>query len=189
MKLRTLLILSGTLATLAAAPTVHSDTMISPHAGVVFGGDLDDSTATYGGALTFMGDGAFGFEIEGAYTPDFFGDDPALAFDENNVSTLMANILLGSGFGENGHIYASVGGGLMKTRVSSLEDFFDDVDNTDFGATAGVGAMGFFSENLGLRGDVRYFRNLGDPEPDNEFDIDFGEFSYWRATGGIVLRF
>ncbi len=55
--------------------------------------------------------------------------------------------------------------------------------------TAGAGAMGFFSNNLGVRGDVRYFRNVGDPEADNEFDIDFGSFSFWRGTGGLVLRF
>jgi hypothetical protein len=49
--------------------------------------------------------------------------------------------------------------------------------------------MGFLGNNLGLRGDVRYYRNLGDPEPDDEFYIDFGEFSFWRGTAGIVLKF
>jgi hypothetical protein len=188
MNLRTaVLSLSATLAALAAAPAVHADTMLSGHVGKAFSGDLPDSRTTYGGALTFMGDGAFGFEIEGAYTPDFFADE-GLVFDEDNVTTLMAHILLGGGFGESGKIYASVGGGLLKSRAHDVDEFFD-VDRNDFGASAGVGAMGFFGQNLGLRGDVRYFRNLGDPEPDNEFDIEFGEFSYWRGTAGLVLRF
>ena len=188
MKLRTILSLSAALMTLAAAPAVHADTMLSGHAGKAFGGDLDDSRTTYGGALTFMGDGAFGFEIEGGYTPDFFGDvDQGLG--NNNVSTLMGSILLGSRFGQNGgRVYASVGGGLLKSRVTDVDEFFD-VDRNDFGVTGGVGAMGFFSENLGVRGDVRYFRNIGDPEADNEFDIDFGDFSFWRGTAGIVLKF
>jgi hypothetical protein len=187
MNLRTVVSLSATLAALAAAPAVHADTMISGHAGKVFGGDLDDSRTTYGGALTFMGDGAFGFEIEGGYTPDFFGDaDDFLG--NNNVSTLMANILLGTGFGQSGRVYASVGGGLLKSRMEDIDQFFE-VDNTDWGVTAGAGAMGFFTDNLGVRGDVRYFRNIGDPEPDNEFDIDFGSFSFWRGTAGIVLKF
>jgi opacity protein-like surface antigen len=99
----------------------------------------------------------------------------------------MGSLLIGGGMGQRGHVYASVGGGLLKTRVAGVDDFFD-VSNTDFGVTAGVGAIGFFSDNVGLRGDVRYFRNLGDPEPDNEFDIDFGEFSYWRATAGVAFR-
>ena len=186
MKLRLALILAATLATLAAAPSVYSDTMLSAHAGAAFGGDLDSSPTTYGGALTFMGDGAFGFEIEGAYTPDFFPDE-GIAFDENNVSSLMANILLGTG-SERGKVFLTVGGGLMKSRAADVDDFFD-VDSNDFAASAGVGGIGYFADNLGVRGDVRYFRNLGDPEPDNEFDIDFGEFSFWRATAGLVLRF
>lgn len=187
MNLRYALSLSVTLAVLAAAPAVHADTMISGHAGKAFGGDLNDSRTTYGGALTFMGDGAFGFEIEGGYTPDFFGDaDDFLG--ENNVTTLMGNILLGSRFGESGRVYASVGGGLLKSRVEDVDQFFD-VSRNDFGVSGGVGAMGFFGNNLGVRGDVRYFRNIGDPEPDNEFDIDFGSFSFWRGTAGIVLKF
>ena len=44
--------------------------------------------------------------------------------------------------------------------------------------------MGFFGDNLGVRGDVRYFRNLGDPEADNEFDIDFGELQLLAGHGG-----
>jgi len=187
MKLRTVLSLPATLLALAAAPALHAETMISGHAGKAFGGDLADSRTTYGGALTFMGDGAFGFEIEGAYTKDFFGDE-AVALGKNNVTSLMANILLGSRFGQSGRVYASVGGGLLKSRAEDLDQFFE-VTRNDFGVTGGAGAMGFFGRNLGVRGDVRYFRNIGDPEPDNEFDIDFGNFSFWRGTAGIVLKF
>ena len=179
--------LSAALIALAAAPTVHADTMISGHAGQVFGGDLTNSRTTYGGAISFMGDGAFGFELEGAYTPDFFGDAGDF-LGQNNVTTLMGNLLLGTHFGQSGRLYASVGGGLLKSRVEDIDQFFK-VDSNAWGATAGVGGMGFFTNNLGVRGDVRYFRSLGDPEPDNEFDIDFGDFSYWRGTAGIVLKF
>jgi hypothetical protein len=189
MNIRTLS-LSAALVALAAAPAVQADTMLSGHAGKVFSGDdLDDSVTTYGGALTFMGDGAFGFEIEGAYTSDFYGFDE-LGF-ENNLATLMANILLGTRFAEDrGRLFLSVGGGLMKSRfdASDSDDVFD-VDRNDFGVSAGLGAMGFFTDNLGIRGDVRYFRNIGDPEPDNEFDLDFGSTDFWRGTGGIVLKF
>ena len=40
-----------------------------------------------------------------------------------------------------------------------------------------------------MRGDLRYFRNLTDPEEDNEFDIYFGGFNLWRGTAGVVFRF
>jgi outer membrane protein with beta-barrel domain len=188
MKMRSALSLSAALLALAAAPAVHADTMISGHAGKAFGGDLNDSRTTWGGALTFMGNGPFGFEIEGGYTPDFFGD-PSLV-GNNNVSTLMANVLLGVHFGTThpGTVYVSGGGGLLKTRVSSVDEFFN-VDNTDWGVSGGIGAMGFFTDHIGLRGDARYFRNLGNTDTNNPLDINLGDFRFWRGTGGIVLRF
>ena len=187
MKLRSLPSLLAVIVVLAAAPAVHAETMLSGHAGWAFSGDLPDSRTTYGGAITFMGDGLFGFEIEGAVTPDFFGDSDDF-LGSNNVSTLMGNILLGSRVGQNGRIYASVGGGLLKSRAESVDEIFD-VSRNDFGVSAGGGAMAFFSNNFGIRGDVRYFRSFGDSDLDNEFDLDFGDFSFWRGTGGLVIRF
>jgi hypothetical protein len=166
--------------------TVQADTILSPHVGASFGGDLNERHTNYGLGILFMGDSA-GLELEGNITPNFFGGD-AEGFGDNNVTTLMANVLFGSRFGRDGRIYATVGGGLMKSHVQDVDQFFD-VSSNDFGVNGGVGAMGFFGGNLGLRGDIRYFRNLSDPEPDNEFDVDFGDFSYWRGTAAIVLRF
>ncbi|HET7746740.1 MAG TPA: outer membrane beta-barrel protein [Vicinamibacteria bacterium] len=178
---------ASVLAVLGTTRVAHADTLLIPHAGVVARGDLDESHTTYGGTIAFMGDSAWGLEIEGTYTPDFFGEDEAFDFTDNNVTTLMASVLLGTG-GDGGRLYLSAGAGLLKSRVADADEFFD-VDSTDFGVSAGVGGMAFFSDRFGVRGDVRYFRNLADPESDDEFDIDFGDFSYWRATGGLVLRF
>jgi hypothetical protein len=72
--------------------------------------------------------------------------------------------------------------------VSGADDFFD-VDRNDFGVNAGGGIIVGVSDKVGIRGDIRYFRSIGDDEPDNEFDFDFGGFSYWRATGGIAFTF
>ena len=52
----------------------------------------------------------------------------------------------------------------------------------------GGGAMGFVSDHVGFRGDIRYFRQLSDPDEDNEFDVGLGDLDYWRATGGITFR-
>ena len=102
------------------------------------------------------------------------------------LARLACTLALAFGF----RVFASVGGGLMKTsfNASDAEDVFE-IDRNDFGVSGGLGAMGFFTDNLGIRGDIRYFRNIGDPESDNEFDVDFGDFSFWRGTGGIVLKF
>jgi opacity protein-like surface antigen len=85
-------------------------------------------------------------------------------------------------------VYGSGGIGLLKTRVDDVSGFFS-IDSNDFGIDVGGGLMAFPSEHIGLRGDIRYFRALTDPEPDNEFDLDLGSLDFWRATGGIILRF
>ena len=79
-----------------------------------------------------MGGGIVGFEIEGTYTPDFFGDTPG----DNNVTTLMGNLLLGVPIGDSARIYATGGAGLMKFRVQDVDEFFD-IDRNDFGINVG----------------------------------------------------
>jgi hypothetical protein len=53
----------------------------------------------------------------------------------------------------------------------------------------GAGVSGFFTDNVGLRGDVRYFRSLQDDEPDDEFDVSLGSFKFWRGSLGVTFRF
>ena len=84
--------------------------------------------------------------------------------------------------------YASGGLGLIKTRIDDPDDLFE-LNSTDWGLNVGGGVAGFFSDNIGLQGDVRYFRSLGDNEPDDEFDLALGSFSFWRGTVGLVFRF
>jgi len=75
--------------------------------------------------------------------------------------------------------------------VSLAESLFE-VNNSEFGVNLGGGRDGFVSEHVGFRGDVRYFRQLSDPEEDNEFDIGLGDLDDWRATAGIppeILEF
>ena len=65
-----------------------------------------------------------------------------------------------------------------------------DYDKKDFGFSLGAGAMGFFSDHVGLRGDVRYFRtiNNNDSSLDNGLNLDLGSFDFWRGSVGIVIR-
>jgi hypothetical protein len=83
--------------------------------------------------------------------------------------------------------YGSGGLSILRSRVDALEDL--RISNTDFGFNVGAGVMGFFSDTVGLRGDVRYYRNLQDPDEDDEFDVSVGDFDFWRATLGLVFRF
>ena len=83
--------------------------------------------------------------------------------------------------------YFSGGIGVIQASVTSASTLFK-VDNSEFGINLGAGAIGFVSDHVGFRGDLRYFRQLADPDEDNEFDIALGDFDFWRVTGGITFR-
>ena len=72
--------------------------------------------------------------------------------------------------------------------MNDTNDFFD-VDRNDFGVNAGAGIVIPLGERFGLRGDIRYFRNIGEDELDDEFDLDFGSFDFWRGTAGLSIIF
>ena len=196
------------LMVFAAAPAKASaDWLFTPFFGMNwggtaeftdFGGDFEDEfeqKMNFGASLSWMGAGAFGFEVDFGYSPNFFqnttGDDD-FEFGDSNVTTLMANLKVGVPFGgqTGGGIrpYASGGLGLIKSRIDDPDDLFE-LNSTDWGFNVGGGVTGFFSDNFGLQGDVRYFRSLQDNEPDDEFDLALGSFNFWRGTVGLVFRF
>ena len=196
------------LVVYAGVPAQASaDWLFTPYIGMNWGGsagftqsdaDFDDEferRANFGASLAWMGAGAVGFEVDFGYSPNFFETttgDADFAFGDSNVTTLMANLTLGAPFGGQQGFgirpYASGGLGLIKSRIDDPDDLFE-VNSTDWGLNVGGGVAGFFTDNLGIRGDVRYFRSLQDNEPDDEFDVALGSFSFWRGTVGVVFRF
>ena len=174
--------------------TARADWLFTPNIGGGFGGDASGREhLTWGASIGWMGAGIIGWEADLAYTPEFFeGDDDDLDLIENsNVTSFMANVLIGIPVGgQTGggfRPYVSGGAGLLQSQVQSDDDLFE-VNNSEFGINLGFGAMGFMTDHVGFRGDLRYYRQLSDPEEDNEFDIDFGDFDFWRGTAGITFR-
>ena len=194
------------VSTLAPAKA-SADWLFTPFIGGTFGGSAKVSglgedlksdfnqTLTYGGSLAGLGGGIVGFEVDFGYSPNFFqnttGDDN-FEYGDSNVTTLMANLKVGAPIGgqTGGGIrpYASGGLGLIKSRIDDPDDLFE-LNSTDWGFNVGGGVTGFFNDNFGLQGDVRYFRSLQDNEPDDEFDLALGSFNFWRGTVGLVFRF
>jgi len=209
MALRKLVIASALVLTVcAAAPAKASaDWLFTPFIGMNWGanagftdlaGDFEDNfqqKMNFGASLSWMGAGALGFEVDFGFSPNFFQNttgDTDFAFGDSNVTTLMANLKVGVPFGgqHGGGLrpYASGGVGLIKSRIDDPDDIFQ-LNSTDFGLNVGGGVAGFFSDNLGLQGDVRYFRSLQDNSPTDQFDLALGSFSFWRGTVGVVFRF
>ena len=187
------------VSTLAPA-NASADWLFTPFLGGTFGGSANitdvggdfknefNRKLSYGASLAYLGHGVAGFEIDFGYSPNFFeGDpnDPLNLVGDGNVTTLMANVI----FSGRGAVrpYVSGGGGLIKTRVDDVGQFFGSIDNNNFGFDVGGGVMGFFSDNVGLRGDIRFFRSLNDD--DNGVDVALGDFKFWRGTVGVTFKF
>ena len=68
----------------------------------------------------------------------------------------------------------------MKFRVPDADEFLD-IDRNDFGMNAGAGMMvKRLGDRVGVRGDVRYFRDIHESSSDN-FDVDLGRFTLGGA--------
>lgn len=189
--------------TWAGAPAPASaDWLFTPFIGATFGGsaniggageDFNDEwerKLNYGASLAFMGGGALGFELDFGYSPNFFQISPNDGdFDfssSSNVTTAMANLMIGAPLGSV-RPYVSGGVGLIRSRVD-VDQLFSTIDSTDFGFNAGGGIIGFFSSNVGLRADIRFFRQAQDVKPDG-IDLQLGSFKFWRGTLGLTLKF
>lgn len=172
--------------TLAPAPA-RADLIITPYAGVNFGGSTVDKRTNLGGSLTWLGSSGLGLELDFGFIPDFFAPKE-LEIDvlgSNNVTTVMGNIVFGrSGGGIQPYVVA--GAGLLRSQVGSFGELFDATDN-GFGVNAGAGVR-VGGGRVALRGDVRYFRSLTGVD-DNVLEDVLGDFAFWRATAGISFGF
>jgi opacity protein-like surface antigen len=182
------------LALVLAPASARADWLFTPNIGAGFGGDASGREhLSWGASIGWMGAGVLGWEADFAFTPEFFegDDDDADLFDSSNVTTFMVNALVGVPVGGTTgggfRPYFSGGIGLLQSSIEDAESLFE-VDNSEFGFNLGGGAMGFMTDHVGFRGDVRYYRALSDPDEDNEFDIAVGDFDFWRATGGVTFR-
>ena len=108
----------------------------------------------------------------------------------------MGNLVIGAPIGGTEgpgfRPYGSGGIGLLRSSVSG-GDFFEDLSSNELGINIGGGAYIFFTDNVGLRGDIRYFRSLqGDDDEDDDDDLvelEVDDFDFWRATVGVTFRF
>jgi hypothetical protein len=177
-----------TAAALLAVPArARADLLITPHAGVNFGGSTVDRRANIGGSLTWLGASGLGIEVDVGFIPDFF-EAKDLELDilgTNNVTTVMGNVVFARSVGGM-QPYLVGGAGLIRSQLGSFGEFFDATDN-GVGVNAGAGIR-FGSGRLSLRGDVRYFRTVTDVER-RVLEDALGDFSFWRAAAGVSIGF
>ena len=178
------------------APSADAQGYVIPSLGVVFGNQSAQGRANFIADLGWLSRfEPLGFELDVMYAPSFFGNQGP--YGENSVTTAMANIVVaGGGRGRYGlgrrrtllRPYVSGGAGVMH-EVVTTSDAANKISNNDLALSLGAGVMAFTSRSVGVRGDVRYFRDLIDTQSGNTTNIDFGAFHFWRASIGVILAF
>jgi hypothetical protein len=186
----------------------QAEWQFAPFLGYTFGGattivDLEDATGerrwNIGGAVRLVGDGPVGLEGLLVYTPRFFQRPEEAPIDTRVTSSrtyaMMGNVLLTAPrrWTQYGlRPYVSGGVGLLHASANDLQDGFP-IDLNLLGMNAGGGAVGFLTDRVGLRFDLRHFRKIHGPDAEEvRPPVTFFEpirLHYWTASVGLVVRY
>jgi opacity protein-like surface antigen len=178
-----------------------ADGYFVPFIGANFGGDVgrplretvdERNRMAWGFGVGGMAGGIFGAEFDFSYTHNFYVTDGAFVTKSNLITAMPALVVgiipVGGQSGVGIRPYVLAGAGLLRRDL----DFntLDSLSRNDFGYTLGGGVMGYFSDHVGLRGDVRYFRNFKVDDIDlTGVDFEEGTFNFGRASIGVLFRF
>jgi opacity protein-like surface antigen len=185
------LIVTGAAALVFAPMQARADGYISPWLGTAFGSDIDNGRTTFGISAGAMGAGVVGGEVDFGYNPSFFGSKND--FGNNTVINLMGNLIVGIPIGGTRGAgvrpYATGGIGLLRTQIDRGTLTQVQSSNNMLGWNAGAGVMGYFTDHIGVRGDVRYLRGFEDTNTGiTTIDLRGGQLHFWRASLGVVFR-
>jgi len=182
------------LALLAARPA-SADILLTPFAGVNFLTEGDE-TLVYGAGIVLGG--LIGLEAELGRSTLSDQDLPGSPVQlKTSITTGMVNLMLKL---PAGPVQPYVTGGLGVIRVAGdvtvpALNSLVSLSGGEFGMNFGGGLYLFPSDWLGFRGDIRYFRTIGELSLGDLTDFDgldslpIPEFDFWRVTGGVTLRF
>jgi hypothetical protein len=158
----------------------------------------DDTRFNFGGAVRLIGEWPVGLEAYYVHTPGFFGA-PTVNIDlprivESRTYALMGNVVLTTPLSWNRYgLRPSLSGGigLMHASASDQLQIFPYRFNL-LGMNIGGGAVGFVSDHVGVRFDLRYFRNIKGVALDElEFPVTVGDplrLRYWTIGFGVVFK-
>jgi hypothetical protein len=158
---------------------------INPWGGVVFGNDAaSPGFRSFGVSFGDAGHGLVGTETNIGISPGFFGSRV-----ENYVVDIMGGFTVGPTFATKGgrdiRPYGVIEGGTVRT---SIDGGTVGLKRNDIGISVGGGATIQVNDMLSVRGDVRYFKEIGADEAANSLNVNLGDFHYWRAAIGITLH-
>lgn len=153
----------------------------------------------FGGAVTLLGEGPVGVEAYLSRTPGLFLNDEFDCALETCVTSTRSYAVMGNAvlttprrWNQYGlRPYVSGGLGLMHASRTDAQDVFR-VDLNLLGMNIGGGAVGFLSDRVGLRFDLRYFRKIEGPDEqtlDPPVSIGPIRLRYWNISLGVVFKY
>ncbi len=210
--------LCGLLSALTAAPAA-AEWQFAPFVGFTFNGSANfvfyDPIAVeavgqrhwnLGGSARLIGPGPIGLEALLLYVPGFFEtDDPPTFVPGEELSTtitasrimaLMGNVVLTTPRSWNQYgLRPYVSGGLGLLHAYHNEALLP-VQGSVLGYNVGGGAVGFLSDRVGVRFDLRYFQHVPPGKESSANDPNFPVFEddrvrmhFWTGTMGVVFKF
>jgi hypothetical protein len=180
-----------------------ADWIFAPFIGTTFAGstalpDLDQGASSsqliFGGSAGLWTSGILGVEGDFSYAPRYFeSDDPFGVITGSNVFTLGGNVVIATPVSisrESLRPYLIGGLGWMHVSIDELTSVLPELLGRARNSVAlnfGGGVVGFISPRTGVRFEVRHFRSL---EHEEAFLTRESEslLSFWRVTGGVVIR-
>lgn len=178
----------------------RADLFVSPFLGVKFRGatnqlDLDASNgvketkSSVGVSGVVVSDDGPGLEIDIAHQSRFFeGADDSLV-TRSGVTTISGNVMLAAPIAwtrESLRPYVVAGLGWMHASANDQINL-NPVNNDYLGLTLGGGAVGYLTDVVGLRFDLRYLKSVSSADT-AELSGQVARLSFWRATIGVVFR-
>jgi len=176
------------------------DLLLMPYLGFTFAGgsslfgDLEqgsgETASLVGASVALLGGGILGLEGDLGYVPGFFErGDQQLVVPGSFVTSLTGTVLVTlpvSVTRESLRPYVVAGGGLLRAEARDNIATFT-IRSTMPAITFGGGAIGFLSNTVGVRFDLRYLQSLGKGD-----DLISGEgprVHLWRGSVSLVLRY
>jgi hypothetical protein len=137
-------------------------------------------------------DGIIGYEAEFGNIAGFFANEEVSSITPLIKTGSYVNDLTGSvvfslppGFTGGGlRPYAVIGGGLIHAESEDILELFQ-VRRTVPAINLGIGATGMFTNNVGIRFDLRHLRSLRTDPPTGSVSR---QIAYSRFTIGLLLR-
>jgi hypothetical protein len=173
----------------------------SGFAGSNFGAAAASSSVDFGGALGYLYRGYVGGEFLAGFTPNFqMQGTNVLAGQSPDINSYMVNLIAAAPLGVDNRFQPYVSGGIGAVTLSASNVVSPAVGvnavlnptAAKFGGDIGAGLMAY-AGNVGVRGDVRYYRAFNTSNNGTSAESVLGEsalagLDFWRANVGLAFR-